>query len=145
MTDGDPRVLIAAPVDIIRELGATFGHEVKVVGATTFEESVERLTEDEPELIVVCYIFDHLRPYRLIQHVRTECEGKPVPIVLVRALPVRLGNEEKEVRDSYLAMGVTQFVNLWSATERHGRPAALQQFSDCVFSLLPRMPRQSPA
>lgn len=133
-----PRVLIAAPLDITRELGATLGEGVDVVGATTFEQALDRLSEGEPQLIVVCYIFDHLRPYRLIQHVRAERQGKPLPILLVRALPVRLGNEEAEVRDSYLAMGVNQFLNLWLVTERHGRPAALQQFSDSVFSLLPR-------
>jgi hypothetical protein len=87
-------------------------------------------------------MFDELRPYRLIQHVRAEL-GETIPIALVRALPVRLGNEEREVRDSYLAMGVNQFLNLWTETQEHGRPAALQLFRDCVSSLLPPAYRQS--
>jgi PleD family two-component response regulator len=129
-------VLIAAPLDVVRELGAALGDGVKVVGATTFDDALACL-KDKPNVIVVCYVFDELRPYRLIQHVRSELEDVAIPIVLVRALPVRFGSEESAVKDSYLAMGVNQFLNVWTETQRHGRPAALQQFSNCVFSFLP--------
>jgi PleD family two-component response regulator len=129
-------VLIAAPLDVVRELGAALGERVKVLGATTFDDALACLTA-RPDIIVVCYVFDHLRPYRLIQHVRSELDDPAIPIVLVRALPVRFGTEESEVKDSYLAMGVNQFLNLWSETQQRGRPAALQHFSNCIFGLLP--------
>jgi PleD family two-component response regulator len=139
---GVPRVLIAAPSDVVRELAAALGDSVEALGATTWTESLNRL-EQEPDVIVVCYVFDELRPYRLIQHVRAEFEDQSIPIVLVRALPVRLGNAEKEVRDSYLAIGANQFLNLWAETQRHDRATALQLFRDCVSGLLPPAYRQS--
>jgi hypothetical protein len=135
-------VLIAAPLDVVRELGAALGNGAKVVGASTFAESLDLLGKEEPHLIVVCYAFDELRPYRLIQHVRLDREDKLIPIILVRALPVRFGTEEAQVRDSYSAMGVNQFLNVWGETQRHGRPAALQRFRDCAFDLLPPDLRQ---
>jgi CheY-like chemotaxis protein len=142
VSGGVPRVLIAAPLGVIRELAAALGNGVEVLGATTWTESLNRL-EQAPDVIVVCYVFDELRPYRLIQHVRAELEDRPIPIVLVRALPVRLGNEENDVRDSYLAIGVTEFLNLWAETQRHDRPTALELFRDCISGLLPSAYRQS--
>ncbi len=54
-------VLIAAPLDVVRELGAALGKGAKVLGATTLEESLKLLGKEEPNLIVVCYAFDELR------------------------------------------------------------------------------------
>jgi PleD family two-component response regulator len=137
-----PRILIAAPRDVIRELGAVLSDRAEVLGAATFDESVARISDEQPDLLVICYVFDELRPYRLIQHVMAESEN-PVPMILARALPVRMGNEEADVRDSYLAMGVSRFLNLWKETEQASRQAALQHFRDCVFDLLPRAYQQS--
>jgi hypothetical protein len=42
---GVPRVLIAAPLDVVRELAAALGNSVEALGATTWTESLNRLEQ----------------------------------------------------------------------------------------------------
>jgi CheY-like chemotaxis protein len=128
------RILIAAPAPVIAELGGALEMDVEVVGAETWDEALERLREASPSLIVVCYAFDEMRPFRLIHHIeRMEPEGGEPPVFLVRALPVPLGTtEEGQIRDSYGSLGVVEFIDLCKAADKVGRAAALRRFAAAV-------------
>lgn len=134
-----PRILIAAPAAVRRQLGRAFADEAEIVGEETWEQAVIRLHEADPDLIIVCYVFDEMRPFRLLRYARHEWKHRHVPTILVRALPVALGkSEEHDIRESYRALGVDDFFNLRDEALRHGKEAALQRLRDCVLSRLPR-------
>lgn len=132
-----PQVLIAAPGDVIRLLNAVLSEEADVVGAQTHDEAVRVLHAREPDLVIVCYAFDEMHPFRFLRYVRGERDLQ-VPTILVRALPVPLGKtQEEEIRESYRTLGVDEFFNLHELERRHGRSTGLQKFRDSVLSRLP--------
>jgi CheY-like chemotaxis protein len=133
------QLLIAAPAAVIRELGSVLRDEADPVGVETFDEAVARLGERDPDVLVLCYAFDQVRPFRLLNYLRQEWPHAHVPTILVRALPVPMGEtEEGQIRDSYKTLGVDVFFNLHDEGQRNGREAALRQFQDAVLRLLPR-------
>jgi CheY-like chemotaxis protein len=139
MTIQRPRLLIAAPSSVIRELSFALGDAVEVIGADTWDQALERLGDPLPSLIVVCYAFDQMRPFRLVHHLRAKQDGRRLPIILVRALPVPLGRtQEVEIRQSYQNLGVDEFVNLYDTRQQAGTAAAFERFRDLVFARLPR-------
>jgi CheY-like chemotaxis protein len=130
------RILMAAPALVIRQLSAALPPDVEVVGAATWEEAVQRLPEGPLHLIVVCYIFDEMRPYRFIRHVR-QTTYRHTPIFLVRAVTVRLGStNESDLRRSYTDLGVNEFLNFSDLANERGLDAALQEFARVAASLL---------
>ena len=130
------RVLLAAPAVVIRQLSAALPEDVDVVGAGTWHDAVERLPEARPHLIIVCYIFDEMRPYRFIQHVRDT--NQQVPIFLIRAVSVPLGNtQESDLASSYVDLGVNAFLNFSDLANERGLDVALQEFRRVGTSLLP--------
>ena len=144
MEDGRPRILIAAPAAVIRQLGSLFAGEADITGAETFDEAVATLQELEPDLIIVCYAFDEVRPFRLLHYVRHEWHGENIPRILVRALPIPLGDtQEAQIRESYKTLGVDEFCNLQDQARRDGTEAALREFRHTVISRLPR-PEDAP-
>ena len=137
MNDERPKVLIAAPALIIRELGAALADGVDVLGAQTWSEAVSRLDESRVDAIIVCYAFDELRPFRLLNYLRDDWQGPHVPTFLVRALPVPLGRtQEAQVRETYKRLGVDEFFNLHAEEVRVGRAGAVKDFRDSVFAQL---------
>jgi CheY-like chemotaxis protein len=91
------RLFIAAPAAVIRHLGGLFAaHEVEIVGCETWDDAVSRLEEKEADLLVICYAFDEMRPFRLLQYLRQERPRAHLPTILVRALPVPLGKTQEE-------------------------------------------------
>ena len=136
-----PRILIAAPACVIAELRAVLGAGVQVVGAETWEQAVRRLHEGGVSLIVLCYVFDEMRPFRLVHYLQEKQRpGERAPIILVRALPVPLGRtEEAQIRESYESLGVDEFINLCDTAGRTARRTALQRFRDSVFARLTRI------
>jgi hypothetical protein len=85
--------------------------------------------------------FDELRPFRLLQHLRQEPRAAHVPTMLVRALPIPIGEaEEARIREAHTTLGVDQFFNLSDEARRTDRAAALQKFRDAVRALLPHGP-----
>jgi PleD family two-component response regulator len=127
-------VLIAAPALVIRQLGAALPPEVEVVGAATWEEATQRLEVADPALIVVCYVFDEMRPYRFIRHARQKYRN--TPIFLVRAVTVRLGSgHEADVRRSYTDLGANEFMNFSDLANERGLDTALQEFARVAASL----------
>jgi CheY-like chemotaxis protein len=131
-----PRILLAAPAVVIRQLSAALPKAVEVIGVATWKDAVQRLPDAAPDLIIVCYIFDEMRPYRFIQHVK-ETEHRRAPIFLVRAVSVPLGaTNESNVRRSYTDLGVNAFLNFSDLANERGLDAALQEFRHVVDSLL---------
>jgi PleD family two-component response regulator len=134
-----PRILIAAPGPVIKELSSVLADEARPVGGETLDEAVRKLQELEPDLIIVCYAFDEVRPFRLLHYLRHELHRRHVPTILVRALPVPLGKtQEAEIRESYKSLGVDEFFNLQDEKLRQGTEEALRRFRDAVVSRLPR-------
>ena len=131
------RLLLAAPAVVIRQLSAALPEDVDIIGVGTWDDAVQRLPEAAPHLIIVCYIFDEMRPYRFIQHVRAT-EFRDAPIFLVRAVSVPLGaTQESELRRSYTELGVNAFLNFSDLANERGLDVALQEFRRVVVSLLP--------
>jgi CheY-like chemotaxis protein len=138
------RLFIAAPAAVIRHLGGLFAaHEVEIVGCETWDDAVSRLEEKEADLLVICYAFDEMRPFRLLQYLRQERPRAHLPTILVRALPVPLGKtQEEQIRESYQNLGVDQFYNLYDEKQREGVEVALRHFREAVFARLPRAAEQ---
>jgi PleD family two-component response regulator len=134
-----PRILVAAPAAVSRQLERAFAGDAEIVGEDSWHQAVTRLHEVNPDLIIVCYVFDEMRPFRLLHYVRHDWKHPHVPTLLVRALPVALGkSQEEEIRESYKTLGVDDFFNLRDEVVRHGKQAALERLRDCVLSRLPR-------
>jgi CheY-like chemotaxis protein len=131
------QIFMAAPAVVMRQLSAALPEDVEVIGAATWQDAVQRLPETTPQLIVVCYIFDEMRPYRFIQHVR-DTEDRRTPIFLIRAVTVPLGSTlESDLRLSYTDLGVNAFLNFSDLANERGLDAALDEFRRVVVSLLP--------
>jgi len=134
-------VLIAAPQAVSRELGDALREDAEVLGAEHADEAIFLIDRQRPDLVVVCYVFDEMRPFRLISYVREELGRTDIPIVLVRALPVPLGTtQEAEIRESYRSLGVADFVNFRDEAQERGVDAALEHFRAVILSLLPGEP-----
>jgi CheY-like chemotaxis protein len=130
-------VFLAAPAVVIRQLSEALPDDVDVVSAATWEDAVQRLQVAKPHLVIVCYIFDEMRPYRFIQHVR-DTESRRTPIFLIRAVTVPLGStQEADLRQSYTGLGVNEFLNFSDLANERGLDAALKEFRRVVLSLLP--------
>ena len=135
-----PRILIGAPRDVIRLLTGALTDGVDVFGAQTHEEAISVLHAENPDLIIVCYAFDEMRPFRFLRHVRENWQRLHVPTMLVRALPVALSRtQEHEIGESYKTLGVDEFFNLHAQRQRHGRDGGLQRFRESVLHQLPAM------
>jgi CheY-like chemotaxis protein len=139
------RLIIAAPAPVIRQLGGAFTADdnLDIVGCETWDDAVNRLQEHEAALLVLCYAFDEMRPFRLLQYLRQERPRSHLPTILVRALPVPLGKtQEEQIRESYQSLGVDQFYNLYDEKQREGAEVALGRFREAVLARLPRAPEQ---
>jgi len=131
-------IVIAAPTPVTRELSHAIRDDADVMGAQTLEEAIALLDSNQPDLVVVCYAFDEMRPFRLFAYIRHDLQWDDLPMVLVRALPVPLGaTQEKEIRESYRTLGVAEFVNFRDVAEEHGVEAAGERFRTVIVSLLP--------
>ena len=113
MTTTTPRVLLADSPQALPLVARLLGDEFAVTRASTWDEAVQSLQADQPQVAVVGYHFDDLRPYRLVQAIRAAGDGGRVPVVLVRALPVLPHHtDEKEIEESYRQLGVDAYLVL---------------------------------
>jgi CheY-like chemotaxis protein len=143
MSASEAAVLIAAPLPVVSKLKAALPDQVQVTAAETYDEALARLGEQQVDLLIVCYVFDDLRPYRLLNHL--QALGERPPAMLVRALPVPLREKEEEVSAAYAPLGVRAFQNFSDQEKREGTKAALAQFGRLVSGLLRRVPSAAPA
>ncbi len=134
-----PPILIAASRSVITRLARALADEVRVIGVETWQEALRQLEALKPNGVIVCYLFDEMRPFRLLHHLRHEYAGRHVPTFLVRAVPVSLGTtNETEIGASYRMLGVDEFINLHDEEQASGRAAALQRFRNTVLSRVGR-------
>lgn len=132
------RIVIAAPLPVVRELSTGLHEHCDIKDAETYEEVTGLIARQCPDLVLVCYVFDEMRPFRLISYVREELGRGNLPIVLVRALPVPLGaTQEAEIRESYKTLGVAEFVNFRDYARERGVDRALEYLRAVVLRLLP--------
>lgn len=132
-----PRVLLAAPADVIRQLRPALD-EVEVLAAETWDQAIGNLRRDNPCAVVVCYLFDEMRPFRLLHYLRYEWQRKTLPVILVRAVAVDFGaTEDEQVREAYEALGVADFFNLADVATHNGEREALDRFRRLVMRHLP--------
>lgn len=130
-----PRVLVAAVPNAARTIGRALG-DLRYTTAHTFDQAVRQLGQEPPDLVLVGYHFDELMPFRLIHYIREESRSS-VPIVLVRTLPLLLGQTSAEqIRTAYKAFGVEEFVSLYDDQQLLGTEPSLQRFRDLVSTLL---------
>lgn len=131
---GRPTILIAAPAAVFGKMERVLAKGADLENTEDFEGTASRLAEGGLDLFILCYIFDDLRPYRILNYLQEHEVAKPTT-VLVRALPVPLREKEEDVELAYRELGVARFVNLSDAEQRDG-PRALARFADLVFSLV---------
>jgi CheY-like chemotaxis protein len=138
------RLFIAAPAAVIRHLGGLFAADgMEIVGCETWDDAVTRLEEKDADVLVICYAFDEMRPFRLLQYLRQERPRAHLPTILVRALPVPLGKtQEEQIRESYQNLGVDHFYNLYDEKLRECDDVALRHFREAVLARLPRAAEQ---
>src|SRR5690348_11614601 len=129
-----PRILIAAPAAVCRKLESALAGEAAVVCAEEFDAAMELLRAGDVDLLVLCYVFDDVRPYRLLNQMQEQSFAE-IPTVLVRALPVPLRDSEKDLEEAYQQLGVRWFFNLSDAARSEG-PQALERFAHDVLSLV---------
>jgi|SRR5688572_27573948 len=135
--------LIAAPSAVVSKLKGGLPDHFEVVAAETHDEAVARLRERRVDLLILCYIFDDVRPYRLLNHLHEL--GEAPPTMLVRALPVPLRGSEEEVRTAYAPLGVREFQNFSDQEKIEGTKAALARFRQLVLGMVRARPSGVPA
>ena len=131
------RTLIAAPqavvdtlADALRELG------VEACPGVTMDQANEHLA-GKLDLILVCYVFDDLHPYRFINRIKNESAHARTPLVLIRALPVPLGeSQEWEIRRAYQSIGVDEFINYSQLVSEKGSTEANRALREAIVKLL---------
>jgi hypothetical protein len=101
------------------------------------DEAISRLHAEKPDMIVLCYAFDDIRPFRFLHYVQQEWQGSELPIMLIRAVPVSMGQaEEAQILEAYNSLGVFHFFNLWDEAAQHGMEEALRRFREFVVNQL---------
>ena len=134
------KVLLAATVDASKQVTAYLAGLVELETAHTFEKAAALLCSGErPALVIVSYHFDELRPYRFIQHVKSDPQSANLPVLLIRALPLHLGTDDvKTMREVYTGIGVTDFVSLQDLERDQGHARAVEVFRQAVLAILLR-------
>ena len=137
MAKNHTRTLIAAPLAVVQTLGDALRElAVEVYSGTTPAEAGAQLAK-ELDSIMVCYVFDNVRPYRFINRIRNESPHTLTPLILVRALPVPLGeSQEWEIRQAYKSIGVDEFLNYSDLLQEKGTAEANHALRKCVSTLL---------
>ena len=137
MNNDQIRTLIAAPPAVVETLSAALRElAVEVYPGVTTAQAGAHLEKDL-DLILVCYVFDDVHPYRFINRIRNESAHGQTPLILVRALPVPLGeSQEWEIRQAYKSIGVDEFINYSQLLHQKGAPHANHALRECVSKLL---------
>ena len=131
---GRPSILVAAPATVFNKLRSVLADRADVISATEFDDAARRLRMGDIDLFVLCYVFDDVRPYRILNYMHEE-HLTSAKTILVRALPIPLRESEREIEDAYRQLGVAEFVNLSDQERAHGHEA-VERFGDRLLSLL---------
>jgi PleD family two-component response regulator len=118
-----PKVLLAATAVGGKQLSIAIMGVVDLHLAHDYQMAISCLAEPVcPDLVIVSYHFDQLRPYRLVQQMKDDGQTSMIPILLVRALPLHLGTPNAaQLKDAYIALGVTDFIDVEDVERKRGR------------------------
>ena len=120
-----------------RQLLQVLHDEHDVFQCETLDQAVEHLKQQDVDLIVLCYLFDEMRPFRLIHHVRNEIRRRDLPILLVQPVNWKLDDaQSKQMTDAYESIGIDGFVDLCEDARPRGDEQAFQAFRTSVSRLL---------
>ena len=120
-----------------RQLLRVLNDEHDVVQCETLDQALEHLKHQDADLIVLCYLFDEMRPFRLIHHVRNELRRRDLPILLVQPVNWNLDDaQSKQMTDAYESIGIDGFVDLCEDARPRGDEQAFQAFRASVSRLL---------
>jgi PleD family two-component response regulator len=110
------------------------GQDIEVLHAASFDDAMEKAGASQPDLFMVGYHFDEGRPYRLVTQLRSEPWAMHKPILVVRALPLYALESEDEaaLRESYRALGASDYLPLYADQQRYDPDVARQRFRDAV-------------
>src|SRR5262245_39937252 len=123
------RVLIADTQRALTELKIILaGLNIELFHADSYQAAIELVRAAQPHLCAVGYHFDEARPYRLISELRSQF-GDVLPILLIRVLPKGESEQEAlEIRDSYRALGATDYLPLYEHAAAAGWENARANF-----------------
>ena len=114
---------------------------MQILHCETLDQAVQRIRHEDPHFIVVCTLFDEMRPFRLIHHVRSELDRADLPILLVQIVEGQLGGAlVKQMSEAYGSIGANGFINLREDAEAYGAEKALQRLRASVISRLGSQP-----
>ena len=143
MTDAAPLVLVADTAQALPLVARLLGDEFEIRGATTWDDAVRCLGE-RPQVAIVGYHFDGMRPYRLLQKIREEADSQ-LGVVLIRALPVLpQRTDEDGIEESYRQLGADVYLVLDKAARGERFSEASERLRSAVRRLTARPP-ESPA
>jgi len=136
-----PSVLLAAPSYIARYVAPALEGDAEVLAGNTLVETLRILKTATPDVLVLSYVFDELRPFRLLAEVESASPEGHLPIVLLKATSVRLGETTEQLRLAYRSLGAMDFFNLWEERMRSGNDVALERLRRAVRRYLPKRRR----
>lgn len=107
--------------------------------AETYDDAVTAFNELHPDVVLVEYRFDALRPYRLIYWLTDRRkQGEPFSIILARVLPLHLFQvDESDIEKTYLAIGADRVFSLEAESQSSGVEEALGRLRNMVARCLP--------
>lgn len=130
-------VLLAGAAVCCKELLQVLRDDHDVFRCDTLDEAAERLKHESPDVIVLCYLFDEMRPFRLIHHVRNDLRRRDLPILLVQPVDWNLDDAQtRQMTDAYESIGINGFVDLCEDVKASGDEEPLQRFRTLVSRLL---------
>ena len=141
MNSDSPSVLLAAPGYVARYVAPALEEDAQVLAGDTLPETLRILKTATPDVLVLSYVFDELRPFRLLAEVESASPDGHLPILLVKATSVSLGETTEELRLAYRTLGAIDFFNLWEERMRWGNAAALERLRRAVRRYLPKKRR----
>ena len=128
-----PTILILSLWESARLLKHAWDGEATVLVATDAEAALQLCAEHPPDVVLVSYLFDELRPYRVVRTLREDPCSSNAAIVLFRFLPLRsLRFDEDEVRQAYEDLGCTTCVDCYPELEERGLDAAIAKLKEAV-------------
>ena len=134
------RVLVADTPEALPLVSRLLGEDFLLTHATTVDEAERLLGEYDPDVVVVGYHFDNLRPYRLLQTLKDDDRPMRVAALLVRALPVLpQATDEKRIEDSYRQMGADAYLVLDKAARGEAFTEVSERLRGAVKRLCPKI------
>lgn len=131
------RVLIAAPLNAYKRIAPAL-KDLSVIRCETLDEAIREFQDEKPSLVILGYVFDQMRPFRFVHHLRSDGGSQEVPIIMVQIHDWRFDAlQEQQMREGYRSLGVERFFNFSKEAGARGAEAALHMLRSMIDSLIP--------